>query len=90
MQKELIMLLQCYWANYRVDSFENNKILNILKEEEFREFIINLTHKVISFLKLRIMTLHMLENFINLLEVWQHITKFMGICCTFKIKDTKD
>ena len=31
-----------------------------------------------------------LEDFIKILEAWQRITKFMGICCLFKIKYAND
>ena len=63
------MLLQYHWGDYCVYGFENDKSLNVLKGKEVREFIINLTHRVISFIKIIIMTSPALEYFIKLLEV---------------------
>ena len=36
------------------------------------------------------MTLPILEDFIKLSEVWQLITKFIGIYCSFAINDAKN
>ena len=50
----------------------------------------NLIHKIISVLKIRIMSSPALEEFLKLYEVWQCVAKFVVIFCPFKIKDIQD
>ena len=86
-QQELVGILKCHWGNYCVDSYDSNKNLNVLHGEQVRAFILDLTPKIVLFLRTRFVESHLLQDHTNVLLVWKEITKFIGITTTMKIND---
>ena len=79
-QQELVGVLKCHWGNYYVD--DCNKNLNVLHGEQVRAFILDLTPKIVLFLRTRFVESHLLQDHTNVLLVWKEITKFMGTTTT--------